>query len=96
MTDKLLNQLSLVEAIKAIESGDSTAEAIINACYDQIDAREPQVAAWQYSLTREQYLHAYHANEAFFKGSRLKGLPGVSKIQLILLLCRLKWALGSM
>lgn len=75
MTDTLLNQLSLVEAIKAIESGDCTAEAIINACYDRIEAREPQVAAWQYSLTREQYLHAYHANETFFKGSRLKGLP---------------------
>jgi len=45
MTDTLLNQLSLVEAIKAIESGDCTAEAIINACYDRIEAREPQVAA---------------------------------------------------
>ncbi|MCK0162923.1 amidase [Marinobacter sp. S6332] len=75
MTTKPLNQLSLTEAVNAIERGDTSAEAIINACYDQIDAREPQVSAWQYSLTREQYLQAYRANEEFYKNSRLKGLP---------------------
>jgi len=75
MTDMPLNQLSLVEAIHAIERGETTAEAMINACYDQIETREPAVGAWQYSLTREQYLHAYRANQAFFQNSRLKGLP---------------------
>lgn len=75
MTPKPLNQLSLVEAINAIERGDSDAQAVINACYDQIEARQPQVAAWQYFLTREQYLKIYRANENLFKNSRLKGLP---------------------
>ena len=75
MTQTPLNQLGLVDAIRAIERGDTTAEAIINACYDQIEAREPQVAAWQYALSREQYLQAYRANEHFFRNSVLKGLP---------------------
>lgn len=75
MTPKPLNQLSMVEAINAIERGGCNAEAVINACYDRIEARESLVAAWQYSLTREQYLQTYRANEDFFKSSRLKGLP---------------------
>lgn len=75
MSSKSLNQLSLTEAITAIESGTSTAEDIINAYYDQIEMREPQVSAWQYSLTREQYLKKYQANKEFYKDSLLKGLP---------------------
>jgi len=81
MTSKPLNQLCLTEAVNSIKRGDTNAEAIINACYDQIEAREPQISAWQYSLTREQYLQVYRAKEDFYKNSCLKGLPvGVKDI----------------
>lgn len=75
MTETSLNQLGLVESINAIQTGKCTAEDIINACYEQIEAREKQVAAWQYSLTREQYLKHYRDNQEFYQNSRLKGLP---------------------
>ncbi len=70
-----LNQLGLRQALQAIESGECTAIEIINACFDRIEAREPQVGAWQYSLTREEYLAQYEQRRFFFEQSLLKGLP---------------------
>ncbi|WP_010323278.1 amidase [Marinobacterium stanieri] len=70
-----LNTLGLNQALKAIENHECTAPEIIAACYDRIEAREPEVGAWQYNLTREQYLQLYSSNQAFYEQSPLKGLP---------------------
>lgn len=76
MTDhKILNTLGLKQALQAIENHECTAPEIIAACYDRIEARESQVGAWQYNLTREQYLQLYRSNQAFYEQSPLKGLP---------------------
>lgn len=82
MTDQMsLNTLGLTQALRAIANHECTALEIITACYDRIDAREPEVGAWQYNLTREQYLQLYHGNQAFYEQSPLKGLPvGVKDI----------------
>lgn len=70
-----LNTLGLKQALQAIENHECTAPEIIAACYDRIEAREPEVGAWQYNLTREQYLQLYRSNQAFYEQSPLKGLP---------------------
>lgn len=70
-----LNTLGLKQALQAIENHECTAREIIAACYDRIEAREPEVGAWQYNLTREQYLQLYRSNQAFYEQSPLKGLP---------------------
>ncbi|RQW62373.1 amidase [Vibrio viridaestus] len=70
-----LNKLGLVEMLKGIEAGDFTACDIINACFDQIDARETDVGAWQFKLSREDFLAQYRQNETFYQQSLLKGLP---------------------
>ncbi|WP_417533300.1 amidase [Marinobacterium stanieri] len=76
MTDhKILNTLGLKQTLQAIENHECTAPEIIAACYDRIEAREPEVGAWQYNLTREQYLQLYRSNQAFYEQSPLKGLP---------------------
>ncbi len=72
---KTLNTLGLKQALQAIENHECTAPEIIAACYDRIEAREPEVGAWQYNLTREQYLQLYSSNQAFYEQSPLKGLP---------------------
>ncbi|TDO95491.1 amidase [Marinomonas balearica] len=69
------NTLSLSQMCRSIEKGEHTAEAIINACFDQIEAREPDVRAWQYQLDREAYLKQYRDNQSFYESSLLKGLP---------------------
>ncbi|SEG81564.1 amidase [Marinobacterium lutimaris] len=72
---KALNELGLRQALLAIDNGECTAVDVINACFDRIEAREPQVGAWQYSLSREAFLDQYLSNEAFYRQSPLKGLP---------------------
>ncbi len=70
-----LNTLSLVQALASINRGDTTADAVIHSYFDRIDAREPEVAAWQYKLSREQYLQHYQQHRAFYEQSLFKGLP---------------------
>jgi len=66
---------SLSQALKLIAAGDCTAEDLINAYYDQIEAREMEVGAWQFLLSREEYLQKYQQQKAFYQASVLKGLP---------------------
>ena len=70
-----LNQLSLRQALGLIANGEASPIDLINACYDQIEAREAQVGAWHFLLPREQYLQQYRDKESFYQGSLLKGLP---------------------
>ena len=76
-----LNEMGLCQMLRAIEEGVCTTEALINACFDRIEARESDVGAWQIKRTRDEYLRYYQANKAFFDASPLKGLPlGVKDI----------------
>jgi Asp-tRNA(Asn)/Glu-tRNA(Gln) amidotransferase A subunit family amidase len=43
-----LHTLSAMEAAQAIAAGDITSEALVRACLDQIEAREPSIGAWTY------------------------------------------------
>jgi len=70
-----LKELGLSQALGAIAAGDCTAEELINAYYDQIEARETEVGAWQFLLSREEYLQKYQQNKAFYQNSVLQGLP---------------------
>ncbi|AWY01595.1 amidase [Marinomonas primoryensis] len=76
-----LNEMGLCQMLRAIEEGVCTTEAVIQACFDRIEAREPDVGAWQVKRTRDEYVAYYHADKHFFDGSLLKGLPlGVKDI----------------
>lgn len=70
-----MNQMSLCQMLQAIEKQQYTAEDVINACFDRIEARESKVMAWQYQLDRASYLAHYLGNKAFYDASQLKGLP---------------------
>lgn len=76
-----LNEMGLCQMLRAIEEGVCTTEALIDACFERIEARESDVGAWQIKRTRDEYLAYYQANKAFFDASLLKGLPlGVKDI----------------
>tara|TARA_R110001606_G_scaffold89822_2_gene201455 strand:+ start:5481 stop:6773 length:1293 start_codon:yes stop_codon:yes gene_type:complete len=76
-----LNEMGLCQMLRAIEEGACTTESVINACFDRIEAREPDVGAWQVKRSRDEYLAYYQADKAFFDASLLKGLPlGVKDI----------------
>src|SRR5690554_2014153 len=66
---------SLTQALQLIESGQSSTEAILQACLERIEEREPEVGAWQYRLDTRACLELYRANRAFYDNSLLKGLP---------------------
>ena len=44
-----LNELTATEIVAAIGAGKTTCEAVVRACLEHIEAREPHVQAWQYS-----------------------------------------------
>ena len=48
-----LNELTATEIVAAIDGGHTTCEAVVRACLEHIQLREPAVQAWQY-LDREQ------------------------------------------
>ncbi|MBU1295006.1 MAG: amidase [Gammaproteobacteria bacterium] len=76
-----LNEMGLCQMLRAIEEGACTTESVINACFDRIEAREPDVGAWQVKRSRDEYLAYYQAHKVFFDASLLKGLPlGVKDI----------------
>ncbi|GGK57199.1 amidase [Amphritea balenae] len=75
MNSLSLNGLSLRQALALIAEGHCAPVDVINACYDQIEARQADVGAWHFLLSREQYLQQYYEKEAFYKASLLQGLP---------------------
>ncbi|MFD1009455.1 amidase [Oceanisphaera ostreae] len=75
MSSRVLNKLGLCETLALISQREVTALEVINAYFDQIEAREAAVGAWQERLTREQYLQQYHEQENFYRASLLQGLP---------------------
>jgi Asp-tRNA(Asn)/Glu-tRNA(Gln) amidotransferase A subunit family amidase len=43
-----LNELTAAGIVQAIQSGKATCEAVVRACLERIEEREPQVLAWHY------------------------------------------------
>ena len=71
------NELTAVEAARRIEAGELTVEALIRACLERIDEREPDIAAWAH-LDREQVLAAAIAHDG---AGAMHGVPvGVKDI----------------
>ena len=71
------NELTAVEAARRIEAGELTVEALIRACLERIDEREPDIAAWAH-LDREQVLAAAIAHDG---AGAMRGVPvGVKDI----------------
>jgi amidase len=66
-------------AARAIADGSLTAEALVRACLDRIEAREPAVHAWQHLAAAEALVEARALDRQ--AGGPLKGLPiGVKDI----------------
>ena len=51
------NELTAVEAARRVDTGELTVEALVRACLDRIEEREPEIAAFAH-LDREQVLGA--------------------------------------
>lgn len=68
-----LNELTASEIIFALNSGATTCEAVLRACLERIEAREPEVGAWQ-SLRATA---AVEEARALDRNGRLGALTGV-------------------
>ena len=75
MNSSSLNELGLCQMLALIGQGEVSALDVIHACFDQIEARETNLGAWQTRLSREQYVQQYHEQEDFYRASLLQGLP---------------------
>ncbi len=69
-----LNELTATEIVAAIEAGETTCEAVVRACLEHIQLREPQVQAWQY-LDREQAIGQAIALDKSGRRGPLFGVP---------------------
>lgn len=71
------NELTAVEAARRIEAGELSVEALVRACLERIEEREPEVAAFAH-LDREQVLAAALAHDG---AGPMRGVPvGVKDI----------------
>ncbi len=73
-TSPKLNELTATEIVAAIDAGQTTCEAVVRACLDHIQLREPHVQAWQY-LDREQAIRQAIALDKSGKRGPLIGVP---------------------
>ena len=69
-----LNTLSALEAAHQLAQGRITSESLLRDCFERIDAREPEVQAWQH-LEREGALSRARAADAGPHRGLLHGLP---------------------
>src|ERR1700741_5151573 len=60
--------------VAAIASGTTTSEAVVRACIERIEAREPQVLAWQY-FNAEQAIGEARASDRSGRRGALAGVP---------------------
>ena len=71
------NELTAVEAARRIDAGELTVEALVRACLDRVEEREPDIAAWAH-LDRERVLDAAVAHDG---SGPMHGVPvGVKDI----------------
>ena len=66
---------SISELLDVIEKDEVDLETIIDSFYSRIEQSDPDIQAWQYLISKKEYLNQYHSNEEFYKNSVLKGLP---------------------
>ena len=66
---------SISELLDVIEKDGVDLETIIDSFYSRIEQSDPDIQAWQYLISKKEYLNQYHSNEEFYKNSVLKGLP---------------------
>ena len=69
-----LNELTATEIAAAVASGKTTCEAVVRACLERIEAREPTVLAWQY-LNKEQVIEQARAFDRSGRRGALAGVP---------------------
>src|SRR5213078_4019899 len=69
-----LNELSLAEAARRIERGETTAEALVTACLDRIAERDEQVRAWAH-VDRKRVIEEARALDGAPRSSPLHGVP---------------------
>src|SRR5689334_12714323 len=69
-----LNELTASEIASAVSAGKTTCEAVARACLERIEAREPQVLAWQY-LNPDQVIAQAKALDQSGKRGPLIGVP---------------------
>lgn len=69
-----LNELSAVEAARRIAAGEITSEALVRACLDRIEAREPTVKAWAH-IDPEQALAEARTRDREEPRGPLHGVP---------------------
>src|SRR5947207_14260040 len=69
-----LNELSLAEAARRIERGETTAEALVTACLDRIAERDEQVRAWAH-IDRRGVVEEARALDGAPRASPLHGVP---------------------
>ncbi|MCC7486935.1 MAG: amidase [Burkholderiales bacterium] len=68
-----LNELTATEMAAAIAAGSATSESVVRACIARIDAREPQVLAWQFFDAEQAIAQA----RAFDRSGRRGAIGGV-------------------
>ena len=69
-----LHKLTASDIVRTIRAGKATCEDVARACLARIEAREPDVQAWQY-LNPDQVLAAARALDARGGGGPLYGAP---------------------
>jgi|GraSoiStandDraft_4_1057263.scaffolds.fasta_scaffold215286_1 amidase len=69
-----LNELTATEIVAAINGGQTTCEAVVRACLERIEAREPAVQAWQYLDPKQAIAQAVALDKSGRRGP-LAGVP---------------------
>lgn len=69
-----LNELTATEIAASVASGKTTREAVVRACLERIEEREPQVLAWQY-LNPGQVIAQARALDKSGRRGPLAGVP---------------------
>src|SRR3982750_2850843 len=73
-TKSKLNELTATQIVAPINAGQTTCEAVVRACLEHIEAREPAVQAWQYLDPRQAIAQAVALDKSGRRGP-LIGVP---------------------
>ena len=72
-----LNELGAAEAARLIAAGEITSEALVTACLDHIDVREPRIHAWAWYNPSQVLAEARARDREFRKSGPRGALHGV-------------------
>ena len=71
---RALHELTASEAATAMGSGATTSEALIRACLEHIETREPEIAAWAF-VDRDAAITQARTRDMLPSGGALHGVP---------------------